>query len=357
MSAALATGGNPSSVHGAGRAARRLVEDARERIAALIGADAAGVIFTSGGTEANALALTGTGRRRWLLSAVEHPSVIAAAPGAETIAVDAAGRVDCTALARQLAASTEPALVSVMLANNETGTIQPLPAIVAVARAAGALVHTDAVQALGRLVVDVRALGVDLLTLSAHKLGGPPGVGALIVDPARPLAARQRGGGQERGRRAGTENVPGIAGFAAAAAAAAAGIGDQARLAGLRDRIEAAVTAIAGDARIIAAEGDRLANTTCVALPGIAAATQVMALDLAGIAVSAGAACSSGKVAASHVLQAMRVGDELATCAIRISLGWTTTEADVDRFVAAWRVMADGRGRPGAAVAAAAAAG
>jgi cysteine desulfurase len=327
--------GNPSSVHRHGRLARRLVEDARERVAELVASDPANVVFTGGGTEANALALRGAGRRRVLVSAVEHASVLQAPERAEIIPVDTQGIVRLDALAAMLGASGEPALVSVMLANNETGVLQPLPDIIALARRHDALVHCDAVQAAGKITVDFATLGVHLLSLSAHKLGGPAGTGALVVDPAVPLAALVRGGGQERGRRAGSENVIGIVGFGAAAEIAG-GLADSGRLARLRDGLERRVKAIAPSLRVFGAGGERLPNTTCLEMPGMLGETQVITFDLAGISLSAGSACSSGKVTASHVLKAMGFGEDVAKSVVRVSMGWTTNAADVDRFVDAW---------------------
>jgi cysteine desulfurase len=338
MADALASVGNPSSVHGFGRAARRRVEEARESVAALVGACAEGVVFTSGGTEANALALRGCARPRLLVSAVEHDSVLRSRPDAEIIPVDTDGRVIVDAVAAMLAADPRPALVSVMLANNETGAIQPVAAVAERARAQGALVHCDATQAAGKLALSIAELGVDFLTLSAHKLGGPQGVGALVIAGEAELAPLLLGGGQERSRRAGTENVPAIAAFGVAAELAAGGLDGFARLGGWRDAMERRVTAAGG--RIIGGGAPRLANTSCLALPGISAEVQVMALDLAGVAVSAGSACSSGKVKASHVLAAMGVAPEDAGCAIRVSLGWNSAEDDVERFVAAWTALA-----------------
>jgi cysteine desulfurase len=327
--------GNPSSVHSHGRLARRRIEDAREQVARLIGADPSTVIFTSSGTEANALALRGAGRRRVLISAVEHASVMGAVEYAEAVPVDGAGLVRVDVLAKMLADSDEPALLSVMLANNETGVLQPISDIAALAGRHGALVHSDAVQAAGKIEVDAVALGVHLLSISAHKLGGPAGVGALVVDPSVPLSALLRGGGQERGRRAGSENVLGIVGFGAAAQAAARR-DDSARLASLRDGLERRLKAMCPSARLFGTSVARLPNTSCIGMPGVAAETQVIAFDLASVSVSAGAACSSGKVQASHVLKAMGVGDDLARDAIRVSMGWTTNAADVDRFVEVW---------------------
>ena len=338
MAEALAMTGNPSSVHRFGRHARRRIEAAREAVARLAGARPAGVIFTSGGTEANNLALAGSGRSRILVSAGEHDSVLKAAPGAVRIALTGEGLVEPAALDARLGESTAPALVSIMLANNETGAIQPVAELARVARAQGALVHCDAVQAAGKLALDLEALGVDMISLSAHKLGGPPGVGALVLAADLEVAAGLRGGGQERGRRAGTENLPGIVGFGAAAQAALAGLDGAAGLADLRDELERRLRRLVPDIRIFAAAAPRLANTCCFAAPGLAAEIQVMALDLAGVAVSAGSACSSGKVAPSHVLAAMGAGAAAAD-AIRVSLGWTSAAADIEHFLEAWGAL------------------
>ena len=338
MERLLDTVGNPSSVHGFGRAARRAVEDAREAVAALGGISPAGVVFTGGGSEANNLALAGSGRARVLVSAVEHDSVLAAVPGAERVPVDGDGVIDLTALDRLLAADGRPALLSLMLANNETGVIQPVAEAAAIARRHGALVHGDAVQAAGRMDIDMAKLGLHLMSLSAHKLGGPPGAGALLLAGAD-VTPVVRGGGQERGRRAGTENAPAIAGFGAAIAAMGDGAAENRRLQGLRDEIEGEVRARVPAVQIFGAAAPRLANTSCLAMPGVGNETQVMALDLAGVAVSAGAACSSGKVGASHVLGAMGIDEATARRAIRVSLGWTSTAADVARFVEAWTAL------------------
>ena len=346
-------GGNPSSVHRAGRVARRAIEDARVKVAALAGAPSNEVVFTSGGTEANNLALKGMGVRRLLASAVEHDSVLAAAAnsGAEVtlVPVDGDGVVDLATLERLLASDTAPTLVSVMLANNETGVIQPVAQVAMLAHKAGALMHCDAVQAPGRIALDLAALGADLLTLSAHKLGGPQGVGALIARDRAPLAALQHGGGQELGRRAGTENVAGIVGFGVAAELAGNDLGLSAEIARLRDRLESRLRALAPGLRIFGTGAERLPNTICLALPGVAAEIQVMALDLAGIAVSAGAACSSGKVTPSHVLRAMGVPEEEVGSAIRVSLGWRTTAGDLDRLLEAWSELYLRAGSPPAA--------
>jgi cysteine desulfurase len=333
MVEALRAGGNPSSVHRAGRTARSRVDTARRQVAALVGALPAEIVFTSGGTEANNMAIDGSGRRRVLASAIEHDSVLKAAPNAQVIPVDADGVVNLDALECRLAEPGEPALVSVMFANNETGVLQPIADVVRLAHKAGALVHCDAVQAAGKVLVDLHGLGVDYLSLSAHKLGGPTGVGALVVQSGVPFASDRRGGGQESNRRAGTENVAGIAGFGAAADAARDGLAVE----DLRDRMERALLAIAPDARVFGAGAHRLGNTTCISMPGMKAETQVMALDLANVCISAGAACSSGKVHRSAVLAAMGVEDAVAETAIRISCGWSTESDDIERLIAAWR--------------------
>jgi cysteine desulfurase len=339
MSAALARCGNPSSVHRWGRSARQTVEQARSAVAALLGAPADGVVFVSGGTEANHLALLGCGRDRILVSAVEHDSVLRAVPEAERIPVDYDGIVMLDTLNRALAADPRPALVSVMFANNETGVLQPVDAISAIAREHGALFHCDAVQAAGKISFDGAAIGADLITLSAHKLGGPPGVGALVVTGEAEVMPLLRGGGQEHRRRAGTENLPGIAGFGAAAVAAGEELAIYDRVCVLRDALEEGVLAAAPEALVLGAGAARLPNTAAIAMPGVAAETQVIAFDLDGVMVSAGAACSSGKVGPSHVLDAMGVGSDLAGSTIRVSLGWGSSESDVAHFLEAWTAL------------------
>jgi cysteine desulfurase len=339
IKASLECCGNPSSVHRRGRMARQLVETARAEVAALVAASPEDVVFVSGGTEANHLALRGCGRERILVSTVEHDSVLRAVGGAEPIPVDRDGVVDLDALDGLLAVDRRPALVSVMLANNETGVVQPVTAIAALARAHHALFHCDAVQAAGKMPLNLDGIGADLVTLSAHKLGGPPGIGALVARDALDLMPMLRGGGQERGRRAGTENLPGIAGFGTAAAAARAEIAVYDTVRHWRDTLEAEIAAVAPAAVVLAAAAPRLPNTSAIALPGIAAETQVIALDLDGVMVSAGAACSSGKVGPSHVLAAMAVPAELAAATIRVSLGWGSSTADVERFFDSWLAL------------------
>lgn len=339
---ALALGGNASSVHGAGRAARALLERARGQVAALADADPADVIFTSGATEADNLAIAGLGASRVLISAVEHDAVAAARPDATVVPVDVTGQVDLGALDRLLAETASGRLlVSVMAVNNETGVIQPIEAVAGRVRAAGGMLHVDAAQASGRLDIGPIWAHADLMSLSAHKMGGPPGVGALLARVDTDLAARQVGGGQERRRRAGTENLAGIAGFGAAAEELSAGWSTEAtRITALRDDLEARVAGIAPGARIAGADAPRVGNVSCIALPGLAAEKQVMALDLAGVAVSAGAACSSGKVTRSRVLDAMGWPPDLAGAAIRVSLGWASTADDVETFHRAYERLA-----------------
>ena len=347
MLAALDVVGNPSSVHAEGRTARRLVEHAREQVAALVGAAPGNVTFTSGGTEANVSALSPSPRspgEQLLVSAIEHPSVRAGGrfPATEEVPVTAQGQVDVAALERRLSQRGGRPLVSIMLANNETGVVQPVAAAAKAVHAAGGLLHTDAVQAAGKIPCDIGALGADLVSVSAHKLGGPQGIGALIRrDDAVPLEPLVKGGGQERGVRAGTENVAAIAGFGAAAAAATVALeSDGRRMAALRARLEVGLKVISPEVIIFGADVARLPNTSLFAAPGMKAETAVIAFDLEGVAVSSGAACSSGKVAPSHVLAAMGAGAALARGAVRVSLGWSTQEADIDRFLNAWRKVA-----------------
>jgi cysteine desulfurase len=366
MLSALDVVGNASSVHAEGRAARQLVEDARTEVAALVGAKSKNVIFTSGASEANMLALTPWlefgGRKeprdRLFVSAIEHPSVLSGgrfAPGlVEQVPVTSDGILDLAALEAQLAKSERP-LVSVMLANNETGIVQPIRAIADIVHAGNGVLHVDAVQGAGRLNCDIEALGADLMSISSHKLGGPQGAGALVRQQGAGALARREGalvrrdddiriasplitgGGQERGQRAGTENVAAIAGFGAACAGIRFGKqAEIARMSGLRDKLEAGIQAATPEAIIYGSQVSRVPNTTLVALLGLRAETAVIALDLQGIAVSSGSACSSGKVQPSHVLAAMGVTPELARGVVRISLGWTSTEKDIGTMLSAW---------------------
>lgn len=325
---------NASSIHGFGQRARGRVEQARASVAALICARPAEILFTSGATEANATALNGTGLSHIVVSAVEHPSVRAAAD-AVVLPVDGNGLVDLDSLDRILAGIGEPALVSIMLANNETGVIQPVAEAARIVHAHGGLLHSDAAQAPGRIAVDVAALGVDLLTLSAHKMGGPQGAGALYIRDGLNLTPLLRGGGQEKRRRGGTENVAAIAGFGIAAELAT----DTPDLTRLRDAMEARLAGTASDITIHGALAPRIGNTSCFGVPGLLAETALIALDLAGVAVSSGAACSSGAVEPSPVLLAMGVPEATAREAIRVSLGWATTPDEIDHLVESWAIV------------------
>lgn len=329
MAEAARVWANPSSVHAEGRRAKALLEDCRERIAVALGAFPQQIVFTSGGTEALALALNGAKAGRRLALATEHAAVLAAAPDAAIVPVDAHGRA-------QLPALEAGDLLAAAHANNETGVIQPVAEIVAAVHAAGARVVCDAVQTAGKLPLP----SADFVVVSAHKLGGPPGVGALVVRCADDFAAIQKGGGQERGLRGGTENLVGIAGFAAALEARRADTAWLTRAGELRDRMEARLASLG--AEIVAATAPRLPTTSMIRMAGVPAATQLIRFDMAGIAVSSGSACSSGKVGASHVLAAMGMGAAAAEV-IRVSLGWTTTEAEIEAFCAAWEALAASR--------------
>jgi len=350
MTGVLTETGNASSVHREGRAARSRIERARQRIAAVVGADAEAVIFTSGATEAITLALSPeielSGRPVCcdvlLISGIEHPAVRAGGRFSEDqieiIPVDRAGLVDLTTLAAMLTRhrnSKRRAFVSIIAANNETGVIQPLCEIATLVHAAEGIFHIDAVQIVGRYSFDLAASGADLISISSHKLGGPQGVGALIARDANTrIPPLLRGGGQERGARAGTENVAGIVGFGAAAENVALLMAEEtAHVASLRDKLETGINSIASDAVILSDAALRIPNTTCFAVPGILAETAVIAFDLEGVAVSAGSACSSGKVGSSLTLAAMKIEPEISRAAVRASLGWNSTEADVVRFL------------------------
>lgn len=348
MLAALDVGANPSSVHGPGRAARKLLEQARSHVGLAIGARAQDVIFTSGGTEANALALNGVaaqleGKCTLLVSAIEHEAVTKNAGYAgvpvETGYVTADGTLDLDWLRDRLGkwdmTRDGMPVLALMLANNETGVIQPVADAAALVREAGGLTHCDAVQGLGKVMVNVGLLGVDYLALSAHKVGGPQGVGALWVRSGAPLKPVLFGGGQERSLRSGTENLSGIAGFGAASEAAIRDMPKLQALSQYRDALEAKLVSESG-VTVFGAGSDRLAQTSNFALPGFRAETQVMAMDLAGVAVSSGSACSSGKVKRSLVLSAMGASDDLAESAIRVSFGWATTAEEVDAVAEAW---------------------
>jgi cysteine desulfurase len=340
MTAAFDVAGNPSSVHADGRAARALLEQARSQVAALAGAKPASVTFTSGGTEANVLAIRSAlaaGSRRLLVSAIEHDCVreAALASGAEVVELPvlANGVIDLEALQAALdagAPASGPVFLALMAANNETGVIQPVREAGERVRAAGGWLHVDAVQAAGRIPVGLDLYCADTLALSAHKLGGPQGIGALVAGPRSRIVRDLPGGGQEQGRRAGTQNLIGAAGFGAAAVAALA-----AEPASPQARDQAAEQLLEAGASVIGVDAPRLADVLCIAAPDLPSEIQVMGLDLAGVRVSAGAACSSGKVKPSRVLEAMGLG-ELAGCAIRLSGGWSTRPEDWRAAAGAW---------------------
>lgn len=335
MSRALSVGGNPSSVHGVGRRVRALLEDSREKLAERLEARAENILFTSGATEALHLALASAGASALVVSAVEHDAVHdhAMRLGAQKAPVNAAGVLDLCALAKILAAAPKPALVAVQLANNETGIIQPIAKVAALCREHGAMLLVDAAQAFGRIPVSIADLDATYLVVSSHKLGGPPGAGALVLAPGASFVSTRFGGGQERGRRPGTENMPAIVGFAAAAEwATREMVGAGRWLAAMRDRFEAGLPK---GAVVFGAGAPRLPNTSNFALFGMAAETAVIAMDIEGIALSSGAACSSGKVKTSRVLAAMGVAPELARCALRVSFGHESKESDVDVVLAA----------------------
>ncbi|MDH3740840.1 MAG: cysteine desulfurase [Hyphomicrobiales bacterium] len=350
MLAVLDNPSNASSVHAEGRSARAFLETARDQLAAALGCKRDMITFTSGGTEANNLAIKGSSADSLVLSAIEHPCVAEAAKATgkpvTTVPVDGNGIVDLEALDQAVAEAEGTSLVSVMLANNETGAIQPVADVAEIAARHGALVHCDAVQAVGKIPVRWPLLGIDMLTVTGHKFGGPQGAGALVVREGLEIAATIHGGGQELRRRPGTENVAAIAGLGAAVAVASRLDTD---IKQLRDRLESALQAKAPGLTVFAAGTERLPNTCCFAIEGMAADTTLIAADLEGIAVSSGSACSSGKVAASPVLAAMGVSPDLAQCAIRVSLGWTTTQDDVDRFIDVWhRLIERHQARPAA---------
>ncbi len=350
--AAATAGGNPSSVHTEGREARRRIDEARGEVALLTGVAASRVVFTSGATEANAFALSPVMREngreirldRLLVGASEHPSVLAggrfAVDRVERLPVDGNGVLLLEVLAARLAALTaagERVLVSVQLANSETGVIQPIAEIAALVHGVGGLLHCDAVQAAGRLGLDDPTLDADLMSLSAHKIGGLPGCGALVArHPDLWPEVLIPGGGQESNRRAGTQNVPAIVAFGVAAKAARVALAGVDALARLRDGLEARLVAATPEARVLGSAAARIANTTMIAVPGVSAETAVIAFDLEGVAVSAGSACSSGKVGASHVVEAMGVAPGLSRSAVRLSLGRDVSEADIERFVGVW---------------------
>jgi cysteine desulfurase len=332
---------NPASIHSAGRLAKKHLEDSRAAIAQAVGAFANEVLFTCSGSEANNMVLRAfAGERPLLVSAVEHASIgkTAGLLGGAVIPVDSNGVVNLGALESMLEALSRPALVSVMLANNESGVIQPMAEISRITHAHGGLVHSDAVQALGKIPVDWGLLGVDMLTLCAHKAGGPVGAGALLIRNDLPIKPLITGGKQELGRRAGTENVHAIVGFAELARQVAH-YPDAKKWLAWREWLVGEIKAAAPEAIVCGAGAERLPNTLQITMPGVTSETQLMNFDLAGFAVSAGSACSSGRVAASSVLLAMGMDEKTAGTATRISWGWNSTQADIEAFAEAWKAM------------------
>jgi cysteine desulfurase len=329
--AALALPGNASSPHQAGRALRALVDGARKEILEGIGAKR--LVFVSGGTEANALALSGLAGLPIAVSRIEHDSVMKATPHPYLVPVTEDGRIDLEQLEKLIKSLETPGLLSLMLVNNETGVIQPVQEATRIAHLYGWKVHTDASQALGYIPFSFEELGVDMMTLSSHKCGGPVGVGALVMKEDLHLASLIRGGGQEYGMRAGTLPAPLIAGFAAALTATLKE--DGVPLQKFQQKIEESLL----DAVVHGKNAPRAPHVACLEMPGVSAELQLMSLDLKGIAVSAGAACSSGTMKTSHVLTAMGIPAESAACAIRVSMGWKTQETDVDRFIREWNTI------------------
>ncbi len=350
MTSLLSLAGNPSSVHQFGRGARDVIETSRDRVANMIGSQPDEIIFTGGGTESNNMALFGSGRKRIVLSVIEHPSILEAAKSMlkyegqgersiEFVSVDENGVVDPSSVEKAIGSDGENVLVSIMLANNETGVIQPIHEIASLVKDRGALIHCDAVQAPGRIPLDVKMLGIDLLSISAHKFGGPKGVGALFISDNITLNPLVTGGGQERGLRPGTENVIGIAGFGIAADLVGQDLQNVGHIAKLRDSLENKLCSLEPKVRVFSKDAKRLPNTTCLSMPGVQSEMQVMGLDLAGVAVSAGSACSSGKVEPSHVLAALGLPSEDVGCAIRISFGWGSKKSDVEKLVSVWQAF------------------
>lgn len=337
MMAVLGEPLNPSSVHSKGRKAKRLLEDARATIAQALGAFPNEVLFTSSASEANNMVLRAFTDRPLLVSAVEHASIAktGALLGAAVIPVDKDGVVQTDALEKQLAALGKPALVSVMLANNETGVIQPIARIADIVREQGGLLHVDAVQGLGKITVDWGMLKADMLTISSHKVGGPLGAAALLIRNDLAIRPLITGGSQELGRRGGTDNVLAVTGFAAAVKEVAH-CPDAKRQLALRKALESQIRAAAPKAKFYGNGADQLPNTTLVSMPGVSSETQIIHFDLNGFAISAGSACSSGKIEPSRVLVAMGISPEESITAIRVSLGWGTTEKDVTQFADAW---------------------
>lgn len=338
VTSALADGGNPSSIHSHGRMARKQIETARKIIGDTLDVSAGQVFFNSGATEGNNTIIKGFAGERILVSGIEHPSIIDCGIPVETIPVTSDGTVDLNALATQLQTGPAPALVSVMVVNNETGVIQPIAEIAKLAKSAGARIHCDAVQAYGRIPFTRESLGVDFITISSHKIGGPHGVGALITAPNLTPPKLLQGGGQERRARAGTENIEGIAGFGAAANEATSTLDYFSKLSVLRDKIEQELVK-SGTVKIHGQKSARVANTISCTIDGVDGDTLLMAFDIEGISLSGGSACSSGTVRFSHVLKSMGIEERANRAALRISLGWTTTEREVEQFITVWNKL------------------
>ncbi len=353
MARVMTAGGNPSSVHGVGRMAKAVLEQSRSTIAQAVNCRPRKIIFTSGGTEANNIALNIRDIDHIILSSTEHDSILQAcrdsgrnsAKQLDILPVNENGLVAPDDLKDCLDRGTGKTLVSIMLANNETGVLQDIRQLARISHQAGAIFHTDAIQALGKIPVDFRDLGVDMMSLSAHKVNGPQGVGALVAVEEINIRSLTSGGRQEVGRRCGTENIAGIAGFARAVSLLPQNLENMDNIRALRDRMEEEICRHAPNARFYGAGAPRLANTTTILMPAVASETQVMAFDLAGICVSSGSACSSGKVKPSHVVTAMGGSMDQALSTIRVSLGWNSTEQEVDSFIAAWKKLYD-RKRP-----------
>lgn len=345
MTRVMNIGGNPSSVHALGRGAKSIMEHARQTIAAVINCRPQKITFTGGGTEANNLALCATAMDHIIIAATEHDSIYGIkehfAGTVEILPVDNNGLVSLDDLQKSLEGTPDKTLVSIMLANNETGVVQDIKTLAEITHEAGAIFHTDAIQALGKIPVDFRALGVDMMSFSAHKLSGPQGVGALVALEKIDIKSIIFGGGQEVGRRSGTENLAGIAGFAKAVELVPENLKIMDVLRIFRDRIEQEISDHANDAIFYGSKSDRLPNTSTILMPGVASETQVMAFDLDGICVSSGSACSSGKVKPSHVVSAMGASHDQALSTIRASLGWHSTEDDVNAFIRAWIKLYD----------------
>ncbi len=345
MTRVMNIGGNPSSVHSLGRGAKTIMEQARQTIAQVINCRPQKIIFTGGGTEANNIALKSTGMDHIITTTTEHDSILGIKDNfegsVEYLTVDEKGQISPEDLQKALEDCPKNTLVSIMLTNNETGVVQDIKTLVEITHEAGALFHTDAIQALGKIPVDFRDLSVDMMSFSAHKLSGPQGVGALVALEKIDIQSIIFGGGQEVGRRSGTENLAGIAGFGKAAGLVPENLNIMEKLGFYRDHIEQEISNHAPDVIFYGATSKRLPNTSTILMPGVSSETQVMAFDLDGICVSSGSACASGKVKPSHVVSAMGASEEQALSTIRVSLGWNTTEQDVDAFITAWKKLYD----------------